>query len=139
MAVVRELLAWQVTDLLEETARRLAAANIRSVADVRSARSLLVGFTPEVAATEGRAGAVPARAGLQAPSRAAHDGQRASACCRPLFAEYVRTPGVVAGEASAPLDGGGAADRPAAAGLASRRLVGPSIAWNEWSAIIWPA
>src|SRR5499427_4457400 len=37
VAVVRELLAWQVTDLLDETARRLAAANVRSVADVRNA------------------------------------------------------------------------------------------------------
>ncbi|MCI0701294.1 MAG: deoxyguanosinetriphosphate triphosphohydrolase [Planctomycetia bacterium] len=48
VAVVRELLAWQVTDLLEETANRLACANIRSVADVRSADGPLVGFTPEV-------------------------------------------------------------------------------------------
>jgi len=48
IAVVRELLAWQVTDLLEETANRLAAANISSVADVRSASGPLVGFTPEV-------------------------------------------------------------------------------------------
>jgi dGTPase len=50
VAVVRELLAWQVTDLLEETARRLAEANVRSVDDVRSADEWLVGFTPEVAA-----------------------------------------------------------------------------------------
>src|SRR5207237_4140625 len=48
VAVVRELLAWQVTDLLEETARRLAAANVRSVADVRSAREVLVRFSPEL-------------------------------------------------------------------------------------------
>ncbi|HSQ54866.1 MAG TPA: deoxyguanosinetriphosphate triphosphohydrolase [Gemmata sp.] len=48
VAVVRELLAWQVTDLLEETSRRLEAANIRSVADVRAARESLVGFSPEV-------------------------------------------------------------------------------------------
>ena len=38
-----------MTDLLEETARRLAAANVRSVADVRSASDALVGFTPEMA------------------------------------------------------------------------------------------
>ncbi|MBX9628438.1 MAG: deoxyguanosinetriphosphate triphosphohydrolase [Gemmataceae bacterium] len=47
-AVVRELLAWQVTDLLEETARRLADARVRSVADVRAAKEPLVGFSPEV-------------------------------------------------------------------------------------------
>jgi dGTPase len=48
VAVVRELLAWQVTDLLEETAQRLAVANVRSVDDVRAATRPLVGFTPGV-------------------------------------------------------------------------------------------
>jgi dGTPase len=48
VAVVRELLSWLVTDLLEETARRLTAAGVRSVEDVRSARTALVGFTSEV-------------------------------------------------------------------------------------------
>jgi len=48
VAVVRELLSWQVTDLLEETARRIAA-NVRDIADVRSAKVPLVGFAPEVA------------------------------------------------------------------------------------------
>jgi dGTPase len=47
-AVVRELLAWQVTDLIDETARRLEAASIHSVDDVRSASGPLVGFSPEV-------------------------------------------------------------------------------------------
>src|SRR5437763_1474115 len=47
-AVVRELLAWQVTDLLDETGRRLEAANIRTVEDVRSASTVLVGFSAEV-------------------------------------------------------------------------------------------
>ena len=50
VAVVRELLAWQVTDLLEETARRLAAADVRSVQGVRTAEGPLVAFTAEVAA-----------------------------------------------------------------------------------------
>jgi dGTPase len=48
VAVVRELLSWQVTDLLEETARRIGAANVRGVDDVRSATGPLVGFTVEV-------------------------------------------------------------------------------------------
>ena len=48
VAVVRELLAWQVTDLLEETARRIGAANVRGIDDVRSASRPLVGFTVEV-------------------------------------------------------------------------------------------
>ncbi len=47
-AVVRELLSWQVTDLLDETARRLAGAGVRSVTDVRAADGPLVGFSAEV-------------------------------------------------------------------------------------------
>ncbi|HEX4611289.1 MAG TPA: deoxyguanosinetriphosphate triphosphohydrolase [Urbifossiella sp.] len=47
-AVVRELLAWQVTDLLDETARRLDAAGVRTVDDVRAADAPLVGFSPDV-------------------------------------------------------------------------------------------
>jgi dGTPase len=48
IAVVRELLAWQVADLLDETGNRLAAQNVRSVEDVRAADGPLVGFTPEL-------------------------------------------------------------------------------------------
>ncbi|HET6572894.1 MAG TPA: deoxyguanosinetriphosphate triphosphohydrolase [Fimbriiglobus sp.] len=42
-AVVRELLAWQATDLLDETARRLQEYRVRSVEDVRAATVALVG------------------------------------------------------------------------------------------------
>jgi dGTPase len=49
-AVIRELIAWQVSDLIEETTRRLAAHNIQSVADVRSLPTILVGFSPELVA-----------------------------------------------------------------------------------------
>lgn len=47
-AVGRELLGWQVTDLLDETARRLRAADIRSLDDVRAADTDLVGLGPDV-------------------------------------------------------------------------------------------
>ncbi len=47
-AVVRELLAWQVTDLLDETARRLQDRRVRSVGDVRAAAEPLVGPGPAV-------------------------------------------------------------------------------------------
>jgi len=47
-ATVRELLAWQVTDLLDETARRLETNRIRTLEDVRGAKEPLVGFSPEV-------------------------------------------------------------------------------------------
>lgn len=49
VAVVRELLAWQVTDMLNETTRRLIDTNVRTVDDVRSASALLVGFTTDLA------------------------------------------------------------------------------------------
>ncbi len=42
-AVVRELLSWQVTDLLDETARRLREHRMNSVEDVRAAPVPLVG------------------------------------------------------------------------------------------------
>ena len=91
VAVVRELLAWQVTDLLEETARRLDAANIWSVADVRSAGEPLVGFSPELRKL---------KAGLERflrervykhhrVLRMTANGKR---ILQSLFAEYVRSP-----------------------------------------------
>jgi dGTPase len=49
-AVIRELIAWQVNDLIEETTRRLAAANVRTLAEVRAAATPLVGFGRELVA-----------------------------------------------------------------------------------------
>ncbi len=46
--VVRALIDWQVTDLLEHTRQRLRQARVRSVADVRAAPEVLVGPGPEV-------------------------------------------------------------------------------------------
>jgi dGTPase len=43
--VVRTLIGWQVTDLLEHTRRRLREARVRTVADVRAAPGPLVGFS----------------------------------------------------------------------------------------------
>jgi dGTPase len=91
VAVVRELLAWQVTDLLDETAARLATAGIRTVADVRAAAGPLVGFTPEVRRL---------KAGLERflhervykhhrVLRMTANGKRV---LQALFAEYVRSP-----------------------------------------------
>jgi dGTPase len=48
--VVRALINWQVTDLLEHTRERLRQHDIRTVADVRSAKAVLVGPGPEVLA-----------------------------------------------------------------------------------------
>jgi len=47
-AVIRELIAWQVNDLIDQTTSRLAEHPVRSVADVRAARTPLVGFGPEL-------------------------------------------------------------------------------------------
>jgi dGTPase len=47
-AVIRELIASQVDDLIAETSRRLVVHNIRTVADVRAAKVPLVGFGPEL-------------------------------------------------------------------------------------------
>lgn len=46
--VVRALIDWQVSDLLEHTRQRLRQQRIRSVEDVRQAGELLVGPGPEV-------------------------------------------------------------------------------------------
>ena len=47
-AVVRELLAWQVTDLLEDTIQRIRQQQIQSVDDVRAATVPLVGQSQNV-------------------------------------------------------------------------------------------
>ena len=47
-AVLRELLAWQVTDLLTETARRIVVQRIASAEDVRRSALPLVGFGTEM-------------------------------------------------------------------------------------------
>ncbi len=47
-AVVRALIDWQVTDLLEHTRQRLRQGRVRSVEDVRRAPDLFVGPGPEV-------------------------------------------------------------------------------------------
>ncbi|HUR56014.1 MAG TPA: deoxyguanosinetriphosphate triphosphohydrolase, partial [Gemmataceae bacterium] len=88
-AVVRELLAWQVTDLLDETAHRLAP--VGSLGDVRAAREPLVGFTVEMTRL---------KAGLETflrervyrhhrVLRMTANGKRLLAA---LFAEYTRSP-----------------------------------------------
>jgi dGTPase len=48
VAVIRELLAWQISELLDETSRRLETEGIRSLQDVRAAKAPLVGFRTEM-------------------------------------------------------------------------------------------
>lgn len=47
-AVLRELIARQVLDMITETERRLTEHRIQSVTDVRACPSILVGFSPEL-------------------------------------------------------------------------------------------
>jgi len=48
-AVIRELLAWQVRDMIDETERRLREVGFRSLADVRNHSAEVVGFSEPVA------------------------------------------------------------------------------------------
>jgi dGTPase len=52
-AVIRELIAWQVLNIIEETQRRLASNRIESTADVRACATPLIGFDPELMALKG--------------------------------------------------------------------------------------
>ncbi len=46
--IIRELINWQVTDLIEETCRRLTEHHIASVGDVRACQERLVAFSPSM-------------------------------------------------------------------------------------------
>jgi dGTPase len=92
--IVRTLINWQVDDLLQQTMDNLRRAGVRSVADVRQAPALLVGFGPEVRAL---------RAGLEEflnrrvykhwrVQRMAEKGHRLLSA---LFAEFCRAPGLL--------------------------------------------
>ncbi|MCS7271189.1 MAG: deoxyguanosinetriphosphate triphosphohydrolase, partial [Gemmataceae bacterium] len=90
-AVIRELLAWQVTDLLEETTRRLQQYNIRTVEDVRRAPAPLVGFTPYLTQRKAEWERFLHQRVYSHHSvlRMTHNGQR---ILEALFHEYVRHP-----------------------------------------------
>jgi dGTPase len=49
-AVIRELIAWQVSDLIQETERRIRESGVDSALAVRRCTGLLVGFSPELLA-----------------------------------------------------------------------------------------
>ncbi len=91
VAVVRELIAWQVTDLIDETMRRLETYNIRTVEDVRAAPQPLVGFSQEVAELKQQFEDFLLQRVYRHHSvlRMTHSGQR---IIEELFDEYVRRP-----------------------------------------------
>ena len=49
-AVIRELIAWQVLDLIDETTRRISSLGIQTLADVRACPAPIVGFSPDLLA-----------------------------------------------------------------------------------------
>jgi dGTPase len=90
-AVIRALIDWQVSDLLEQTQRRLRAERIRSVAEVRASAELLVCPGAEVRAL---------KAGLEdflhrkvyRHFRVVRMAQKGSRFLQQLFDEYCRHP-----------------------------------------------
>ncbi len=52
-AVIREMIAWQVSDLIDETSRRITSERIQSLGDVRNCTTPLAGFGPELMQLKG--------------------------------------------------------------------------------------
>jgi dGTPase len=90
-AVVRELIGWQVTDLLTETERRLADGNVRSADDVRSSPTPLVAFGGELTRLRTELEAFLFERVYQHAliRRMANKGQRV---VKEMFAEFVNHP-----------------------------------------------
>src|SRR6516165_2956724 len=94
--VVRALIDWQVTDLLEQTRKQLRQERIGSVADVRAAGKVLVAPGPEMRAL---------KAGLEAflhqrvyqHHRVMRMAVKGSRFLRQLFEEYCRHPAQLPG------------------------------------------
>jgi dGTPase len=116
-AVIRELIASQVDDLIAETTRRLAADNIRTVADVRAATEPLVGFGPELVARKAGLGKFLLERVYRhhRVARMAAQGQR---LLRQLYAEFTSRPELLPERYQA---------RWAAAPSAVRRRAGPTV------------
>ncbi len=90
--VVRDLIDWQVSDLLEHTRQRLRQQRVRTVADVRGAGAVLVGPGPEVRALKAGLEEFLHRRVYRHPRvmRMTVKGQR---FVREMFAEFTRVPG----------------------------------------------
>lgn len=90
-AVIRELLAWLVTDLLEETTQRLSKAAIRCVADVRAYPESLVSFSESVRRMKEELEAFLHKRVYRHPEILRMTG-RGREVLLALFAEYLRSP-----------------------------------------------
>jgi dGTPase len=90
-AVVRQLIAWQVSDLIEETARRLAAHGVRTGADVRACPEPLVGFGPELVALKANYQRF-LHERVYRHHRVVRMAEKGKAVLRRLFTEFVAKP-----------------------------------------------
>lgn len=89
--VVRALIDWQVSDLLEHTRQRLRQHDIHTVADVRRAPELLVGPGPEVRALKVELEAFLHRR-VYRHFRVMRMAEKGSRFLKALFQEYCRSP-----------------------------------------------
>jgi dGTPase len=90
-AVVRDLIDWQVSDLLEQTRHRLRQENIRSVEDVRRTAEPIVGPSPQLLVLKNQLEAFLHRHvyGHHRVARMAAKGRR---FLQSLFLEFCRCP-----------------------------------------------
>lgn len=89
--VVRALIDWQVSDLLEHTRQRLRQHGIRTVAAVRQAPEILVGPGPEVRALKVELEAFLHRR-VYRHFRVMRMAEKGSRFLKALFQEYCRSP-----------------------------------------------
>jgi dGTPase len=89
--VTRRLIAAMIEDVVRETERRAARMNIRTIEDVRAAKSALAGFSPPMAAADGaiKAFLMPR---MYRHARVIVIMEKAQAMLRDLFAHYFERP-----------------------------------------------
>jgi dGTPase len=90
-AVVRRLIDWQVTDMLEHTRQRIRQESIRTVADVRGAAGRLVGPGTEVRALKTELEAFLHRRVYRHP-RVLRMASKGARILHSLFQEFCRAP-----------------------------------------------
>ena len=93
-AVIRELIAQQVVDLIAETERRIAEHGIASVADVRNQPNLLVAFGPELRRLKAELETF-LRERVYRHERVLRMAVKGERILRALFREFVRSPDIL--------------------------------------------
>ena len=122
-AVVREMLARQVNDLLGETARRLDAHRVRTLDDVRQATGELVGLSEPMARQKSQLGRF-LRERVYCHHRVLRMTANGKRILKALFNEYLAAPELLPERHLRRWAGsGGVVGPPAAAPLAGRTLV----------------